>query len=157
MSVVIEVEDPAWLSLGGLEALARGAVAAALAAADKVGSDGEIALLFTDDAAIAELNAAWRGKNSPTNVLSFPAPSDMPLPEDEIRPLGDIVLAFGVSAREAEDQGKTLQDHAAHLIVHGTLHLLGYDHETDSEADAMERLETGILNGLGIRDPYERH
>jgi probable rRNA maturation factor len=81
----------------------------------------------------------------------------MPLPEDEIRPLGDIVLAFGVSAREAEDQGKTLQDHAAHLIVHGTLHLLGYDHETDAEADAMERLETGILNGLGIRDPYERH
>jgi probable rRNA maturation factor len=79
----------------------------------------------------------------------------MPIPEGEPRPLGDIVLSHGVIAREAAEQGKTLHDHTAHLIVHGVLHLLGFDHETDEEAGEMERLETDILKGLGISDPYE--
>ena len=78
-------------------------------------------VLFTDDAAIAEINAEWRGKDTPTNVLSFPAPDDMPVPDGEARPLGDIVLAHGVVAREAAEQGKTLRDHTTHLIVHGVL------------------------------------
>ena len=79
----------------------------------------------------------------------------MPVPEGESRPLGDIALAYGVIAREAAEQGKTLRDHTVHLIVHGTLHLIGYDHETDEEAEEMEQLETGILKGLGVSDPYE--
>ena len=155
MTVSIEVEDESWLALAGLDALAQKAVEAALAGAS-VKEPGEVALLFTDDSAIAEINAEWRGKDKPTNVLSFPAP-DMPVPEGEAQHLGDIVLAHGVIAREAAEQGKTLHDHTAHLIVHGVLHLLGYDHETDAEAEEMERLEAAILNGLGIADPYERH
>ena len=155
MNVSIEVEDESWLALAGLDALAQKAVDAALAGAS-VKEPGEVALLFTDDSAIAEINAEWRGKDKPTNVLSFPAP-DMPVPEGEARHLGDIVLAHGVIAREAAEQVKTLHDHTAHLIVHGVLHLLGYDHETDAEAEEMERLEAAILNRLGIADPYERH
>ena len=157
MTVSIEVEDDAWCALTGLEELARTAVTSALAGASRNGTPCQVALLFTDDDAIAQINAEWRGKDKPTNVLSFPTPDDMPLPAGEARPLGDIVLAHGVIAREAAEQGKTLRDHTTHLIVHGTLHLLGYDHESDDEADEMEALETRILKGLGISDPYERH
>lgn len=153
MTVSIEVEDEAWLALSGLEELARASVAAALSGIDA--ADGDVALLFSSDEAIAEINTEWRGMSKPTNVLSFPAASDMPLPEGEPRPLGDIVLAHGVIAREAAEQGKTLHDHTAHLIVHGVLHLLGFDHETDAEAEEMEKRESSILKGLGISDPYE--
>jgi probable rRNA maturation factor len=155
MIVSIDVEDESWSLLEDLGNLAHQAVCAALAAAGEDIAGREVALLFTDDAAIAEINAEWRGKDKPTNVLSFPAPDDMPLPAGETRPLGDIVLAFGVIAREAAEQSKTLRDHTVHLIVHGTLHLIGYDHEADDEAEEMEQLETGILKGLGISDPYE--
>lgn len=155
MSVSVEVEDRAWLALPELELLTRRAAAAALAAAGGGRDPGEIAVLYTGDAAIAGINAQWRGKNKPTNVLSFPAPSGMPVPEGEARPLGDIVLAHGVIAREAAEQGKTLHDHTAHLIVHGVLHLLGHDHQTGAEAENMERLEASILKELGIGDPYE--
>lgn len=157
MTVSIEVEDDAWTTEPGLEELTRSAVRAALAGAGRADLDCEVAVLFTDDAAIAEINAEWRGKDTPTNVLSFPTPDDIPVPRGEPRPLGDVVLAHGVIAREAAEQGKTLRDHTAHLIVHGTLHLLGHDHETDDEAEEMEALETRILKGLGISDPYERH
>jgi probable rRNA maturation factor len=153
MTVSIEVDDEAWLALSGLEELARASVAAALSGIDA--ADGDVALLFSSDEAIAEINTEWRGMSKPTNVLSFPAASDMPLPEGEPRPLGDIVLAHGVIAREAAEQGKTLHDHTAHLIVHGVLHLLGFDHETDAEAEEMEKRESSILKGLGISDPYE--
>jgi probable rRNA maturation factor len=154
MKVSIEVEDSAWAALPGLEELARNAVQAALAGADV--SDSETVVLFTDDIAMAGLNAEWRGRNSPTNVLSFPAPPDMTIPEGELRPLGDIVLASGVVAREAREQGKSLRDHTAHLIVHGVLHLVGHDHVDETQAAEMERLETDILKGLGVPDPYER-
>jgi probable rRNA maturation factor len=156
MTISIDVEDDAWLALPGLETLAKSAVGAALFAAKLDVERCEVAVLFTDDAAIAAINAEWRGKDRPTNVLSFPAPEDMPVPAGEPRPLGDIVLAHGVISREAAEQGKTLHDHSAHLIVHGTLHLLGHDHEDEAEAEAMEALETSILKGLGISDPYER-
>jgi probable rRNA maturation factor len=155
MTISIEVEDEAWQALAGLDQLACTAVASALSGAGADGEEREIALLFTDDQSIAAINADWRGKNTPTNVLSFPASPDMPVPDGEPRPLGDIVLSHGVIAREAAEQGKTLHDHTAHLIVHGVLHLLGFDHETDVEAGEMERLETDILKGLGISDPYE--
>lgn len=156
MTVSIEVEDDAWLALSGLEALAIASIDAALAGAGVTDRNLVVAALFTDDASIAAINAEWRGKDKPTNVLSFPTPDDMPVPDGEPRPLGDLVLAHGVITREAEEQGKTLRDHTAHLIVHGTLHLLGFDHEDDEEAEEMEALETRILKGLGISDPYER-
>ena len=157
MTVSIEVEDQAWTALPDLEALAETAVAAALSGAGAADAPCDVALLFTDDGSMARINAQWRGADKPTNVLSFPAPSGMPVPEGEARSLGDIVLAHGVVSREAVEQGKTLRAHTMHLIVHGTLHLLGYDHETEAEADEMEGLETRILKGLGISDPYERH
>jgi len=155
MTVSVEVEDQAWQVLPGIDELARSAVTAALADAGHADPEYDIAVLFTSDDEIAAINAEWRGKNKPTNVLSFQTPEDMPVPAGEPRSLGDIVLAHGVIAGEAVEQGKTLRDHTTHLIVHGTLHLLGYDHEADGEAEEMEALETRILKGLGISNPYE--
>lgn len=118
-------------------------------------SQGEssISILLTDDAALADLNGRFLGKPTPTNVLSFPAPAN---PEGH---LGDIALAYGVCAREASAQGKTLAQHLSHLTVHGVLHLLGYDHLSDGEAEVMETLERTVLEALGVPDPYavERH
>ncbi len=156
MSVSIDVEDEAWNAIPGLEDLARKAAAAALAAGGGDAEATETAILFTDDSAITAINAEWRGKDYATNVLSFPAPEGLIVPAGEFEPLGDIVLASGVVAREAAEQGKTLHDHTAHLIVHGVLHLLGFDHEDDDGAAEMEGLEIGILKGLGIPNPYER-
>ena len=156
MTISIEVEDEAWAILPGLEALAKSAVKAALAACRVAEAGVDVFVLFTDDVAITAMNAEWRGMAKPTNVLSFPAPDDLPLPDGEPKPLGDIVLASGVIAAESGDQGKTLHDHCAHLIVHGCLHLLGHNHENEAEADVMEQLEIEILKGLGISNPYER-
>ena len=155
MSVLVEVEDHAWLTVPGLETLTKRVVAAVLAMDGNDHGKGEIAILFTSDEAMTEINAQWRGQNKPTNVLSFPAPAGIPVPRGEMPPIGDIVLAHGVVLREARDQGKTLADHAVHLIVHGTLHLLGHEHETDAQAENMEELEVKILKDLGIADPYE--
>ena len=107
-----------------------------------------VAILLTNDAAIQDLNTRFRGKDTPTNVLSFPAP------ETAAPHLGDIALAYGVCAREAEAQGKSLQHHLMHLTAHGVLHLLGYAHETDAEAEVMEGMERAILATLGVPDPY---
>ncbi|MBK8770198.1 MAG: rRNA maturation RNase YbeY [Rhizobiales bacterium] len=151
MTLSIEIEHEAWEALPGLAALAERAVAAAL---EDRGETGAVTLLFTSDAEMQVLNRDWRGKDKPTNVLSFPAPA-MPVPEGEATPLGDIALACETVSREAAEQGKPLADHTTHLIVHGTLHLLGYDHETDGEAEDMENEERKILARLGIADPYE--
>jgi probable rRNA maturation factor len=141
------VEDDAWAdTMLELEPLAR-AIARELAGRIDVG-DLEAAVLFTSDEAVATLNQQWRGKPGPTNVLSFPAP-------EGAGTLGDIALAHGVIAREAAAQGKTVRDHAAHLMVHGALHLLGYDHEADVDAAEMEGLEVACLSALGIPNPYE--
>ena len=143
----VEIEDPAWTAaLPDAEALTRAAAEAALASVGAVGEG--VTLLLTDDATVRDLNARFRGQDKPTNVLSFPAP---PNPEDH---LGDVALAFGVCAREAQEQGKPLAHHLQHLVAHGVLHLLGYDHTTDGEADAMEGLERIVLAGLGVPDPY---
>jgi probable rRNA maturation factor len=113
----------------------------------------EITWVFTDDGSVQDLNAKWRSKNKPTNVLSFEAfpnwgTADLP-------PfLGDIVLAEGTIRREAVEQDKTFENHVTHLMTHGLLHLLGYDHETDAEAEEMEALERRILARLAIPDPY---
>lgn len=153
MIVSIAVDDSGWDRFPGLEDMTRAAIAAA--AKGIADENIEVAILFTGDDAVAKLNTEWRGKPSPTNVLSFPA-EDFPVPAGEARPLGDIVLAAGVVTREAALQGKTLPHHATHLIIHGFLHLLGYDHQDEGEAHEMETLEVAILKGLGISDPYER-
>jgi probable rRNA maturation factor len=149
-AVEVEVEDEAWLqALPDAQQVVRRAALAALAA-DEDGAGAEVTVLLTDDAEIQALNAQFRRKDRPTNVLSFPAP-------DFARPhLGDVALASGVCRREADEQGKTLSDHLAHLTVHGVLHLLGYDHEAEAEAEAMEEMERVILNDLGVADPYAR-
>jgi probable rRNA maturation factor len=115
----------------------------------------ELAIILTDDAEQRRLNRDWRGIDRPTNVLAFPAwEAGSPIPADAPLLLGDVMLAFETAVREAEEQGKPLADHLSHLIVHGVLHLLGYDHATDAEAAAMETLETSILASLGVADPY---
>jgi probable rRNA maturation factor len=143
----IEIEDLAWTAaLPEAEALVLTAAEATLASEGAV-AEG-VTLLLTDDVTIRDLNRRFRRQDKPTNVLSFPAPQN---PE---RFLGDIALAYGVCAREASEQGKPLAHHLQHLVAHGVLHLLGYDHETDAQADEMEGLERAVLAGLGIPDPY---
>lgn len=118
----------------------------------------ELSMTLTGDEAVRELNAQWRGKDKPTNVLSFPMSDyeDLANGEGDGPPLmlGDIVLAHGVCTAEAADKGISVADHARHLMVHGTLHLLGYDHLEDEEAEAMESLERDALASMGIADPY---
>jgi probable rRNA maturation factor len=145
----VEVENPAWTAeLPDAEALALAAALAALSRRE-VGSVPGVTILLTDDETVRDLNARFRGQDKPTNVLSFPAPAN---PEHF---LGDIALAFGVCAREAAEQRKPIGDHLQHLVAHGVLHLLGYDHMSDGEAEAMEGLERIILAGLGVPDPYK--
>ena len=142
--IEIEVEAEAWTgALPDVEAVVERAAQAALGTVE-----GDIVVLLTDDAAVRELNGRFRDKDKPTNVLSFPAP------ENAFPHLGDIVLAYGVCATEAEAQGKTLADHLSHLVVHGVLHLLGRDHEDDAEAEEMEAEEREILAQIGVADPY---
>lgn len=142
----VEIDDPSWTRSGlNLGVLVRAAVAATL---DEHEGEGGVAVQLTSDAAIHALNLRFRNQDKPTNVLAFPAVDN---PEDH---LGDVALAYGVCAVEAGAQGKALADHLQHLVTHGVLHLLGYDHETDAEAAEMEGLERQILAGLGIADPY---
>ena len=117
-------------------------------------SNTGVAVRVVDAAEIQALNHRYREKNAPTNVLSFPAGEMDGLPADAARQLGDVVVCAPVVCEEAAQQGKLLNDHWAHILVHGVLHLLGYDHENDADADEMERLETAILNDRGIADPY---
>lgn len=147
--IEIEVEADDWAAaLPDVEAVVEQAATAALGRIE-----GDIVVLLTDNAAVRDLNARFRDKDKPTNVLSFPAPE---LPEllGAAPHLGDIVLAYGVCADEAVAQKKTLADHLSHLVVHGVLHLLGRDHEDDAEAEEMEAEEREILAGIGVADPY---
>ncbi|MBU1384113.1 MAG: rRNA maturation RNase YbeY [Alphaproteobacteria bacterium] len=146
--IEVEVEDAAWTAalLDAAGVVERAAEAALGTVA------GDVVVLLTDDAAVRELNARFRERDQPTNVLSFPA-AEMTLP-GQAPHLGDLVLAFGVCAAEATAQGKTLADHLSHLTVHGVLHLLGRDHEADGEAEEMEAEERSILASLGVADPY---
>lgn len=158
------IEDPRW-DAAGLTDLAETACAATLAHLGLTGAY-EIALLACDDARIAVLNADFRDKPTPTNVLSWPSDERgaeregaMPeAPQEELPgepvELGDIAIAYDTCTREAAQQGKTFADHVTHLLVHGTLHLLGFDHIRDGDAALMERLEVEILATLGLDDPY---
>lgn len=135
----------------------RAAIAALEAVAARRKPKGaivELAVVLTSDAAVKKLNALYRGKNKPTDVLSFPAWAGADPNDAREAILGDVVIARGVAARDAGSENKTLDEHLAHLAVHGVLHLLGYDHESDDDARAMERLEISVLKSLGIPDPY---
>ncbi len=145
LAVDVVVNSTLWRAEPKAEDIVRRAVAEAAAVVSTTA--GELAIVLTDDSAIRILNREWRNKDAATNVLSFPMPAASAL-------LGDVVIAYETTAREAEDEGKPLRNHLAHLAVHGFLHLVGHDHETDQEADAMENLETVILSRLGVPNPY---
>lgn len=154
VAIDVLVEADAWSAVPDAEAVARRAAQAALdACGDEVPSPCELAVTLTDDAAIRVLNLEWRGMDKPTNVLSFPQ-ADLPEGVDAPQPLGDVIVAFETLKAEADAEAKAPAHHLAHLVVHGTLHLMGYDHLEDDEAEEMEALERSILAGLGIDDPY---
>jgi probable rRNA maturation factor len=155
-AVVIDLAVPCvkWRrALPGADKLARSAARAALARAGRKLGTAELSLVLADDAIVAGLNERWRGRNGPTNVLAFASDESVMPPAPRL--LGDVVLAYETVTKEARDQGKALADHLRHLVIHGVLHLLGYDHETAGPARRMESLETRILATLGVPDPYD--
>ena len=142
ISIEVEIEDPAWSeALADPAGLALSAVEAA-----RIGGDATLAILLTDDRSVRDLNLRFRGLDKATNVLSFASAVG--------GHLGDVALAFGVCMTEATAQDKPLADHLRHLVIHGVLHLIGYDHQSDGEAERMEAIEVELLADLGIRDPY---
>ncbi len=146
----IAVESDEWRDFEDVERLAEVAIDAAIAQSGaKIPAGAELSILLCDDAFIQDLNRKWRGIDKPTNVLSFPAGGAPSAPM-----LGDIVIAYGTAAGEAREEEKPLRDHVVHLLVHGFLHLIGYDHLVAAEAEDMEALERAILADLGIDDPY---
>jgi probable rRNA maturation factor len=152
-TVDVLIESEAWKHVPAAEDVARQAIAAAASGTNI--RNAEISIVLCDDNTIAALNARWRGQKKPTNVLSFPArPLHVGVAIPERMPLGDIAIAYETLVREARESGKTIPDHLSHLVVHGFLHLAGYDHETDDEAEEMERLERDVLARIGVADPY---
>lgn len=149
----IRVEDDRWAQGRDLNAVVAACLTATAAEIETARENAELAILFTDDSAQRDLNKTYRGKDASTNVLSFPF-GDTPLPANMPRPIGDISLAYETIMREAEDADIPPDAHLHHLIIHGLLHLLGYDHEDDAMASIMERMETRVLERLGIADPY---
>src|SRR5262249_38887778 len=143
-------ESPRWRQVPAARKTVRRAIAAAT---PKAKARSELSVVLTDDAAVKALNRRWRGLDRPTNVLSFPAGTAKP-ERGKPRHIGDIVIAYEPTAREAIGESKPFAHHLAHLTVHGFLHLLGYDHDKNDEAERMERLERRILARIGIPDPY---
>ena len=155
LTEVLVVAD-CWQTEPDAEAVIHRAINAAAEIADADVGDAELAVMLTDDSGIQTLNSNWRGIDKPTNVLSFPAlqPTGTGTPDDAPRMLGDIAIAYQTTRKEADDEQKPFDHHLSHLAVHGFLHLIGYDHEKDDDAEAMESLEQEILAQLGIPDPY---
>ncbi len=150
LSVDIDVQSPLWDEQPGAEQAVRDAIAAAAALST---SRGEVSILLTDDSAVRVLNRNWRGIDKPTNVLSFPAPKNLSHGGAAI--LGDIVIAYEALKRESDDEDRDFLHHLTHLTVHGYLHLLGYDHQTDAGAAAMEALESKIMTHMRLPDPWQ--
>jgi probable rRNA maturation factor len=154
INIVLLRQSGGWPDEAALRGIAESIVASAAGLLKlKSAGDCELSLVFADDAFVQALNAKWRGKDKPTNVLSFPA---FPLrPWDRLPPLlGDVILACETVARESLEEAMPLEHHISHLVLHGFLHLLGYDHETDADAVEMEALERTVLASLAIPDPY---
>jgi probable rRNA maturation factor len=149
-AIDIQVASPLWQAQPLAEQTVREAIAAAAAALST--ADGEVSILLTDDKAFRALNRDWRGIDKPTNVLSFPAPDTTASAPPKM--LGDIVMAYETLAQECDEEDRVFLHHLAHLTVHGFLHLIGYDHQTDSQADAMEGLESKIMTRMNLPDPY---
>jgi len=153
IAIDLSIACAAWKrALPTAASVARRAAVAALAQSGKKIGAAELSLVLADDAMVQDLNARWRGKDAPTNVLAFA--SDEPPVKGKPVLLGDVVLAYQTVAREAKEQHKRLADHLRHLVIHGVLHLLGYDHIKAVPAKHMEALETRILASLGVADPY---
>jgi len=147
------IESDLWAHMPDAEALAQRALTAAETNAGKaLHSAAEVSIVLTDDATIRELNKNWRKIDKATNVLSFPAANLKKLAQSPL--LGDIILSYETLAREAGEESKSIEDHYSHLVIHGFLHLLGFDHETEADADVMEALEIKILATLKIANPY---
>jgi probable rRNA maturation factor len=155
LTEVLVVAD-CWRDAPEVEAVIQRAIAAAAESVDDDVGEAELAIMLTNDSGIRTLNSNWRGIDKPTNVLSFPAlqPTGAGRPDDAPRMLGDIAIAYETMRKEADDEQKPFDHHLSHLAVHGFLHLIGYDHESDEQAEAMEALETEILAQLGIPNPY---
>jgi probable rRNA maturation factor len=152
-AVEIDIQSPLWEAQPEAEKTVRAAIAAAAAHST---SGGEVSILLTDDSAVRVLNREWRGIDKATNVLSFPAPETMSKGEAGI--LGDIVIAYETLARESTDEDRDFLHHLTHLTVHGYLHLVGYDHQDDAQANAMEALESKIMTRMQLPDPWQdRH
>jgi probable rRNA maturation factor len=151
LTEVLVVAD-CWQTEPDAEAVIHRAIEAAAEFAEADVGEAELAVMLTDDSGIRTLNSNWRGIDKPTNVLSFPA---LQAPAGAPRMLGDIAIAFETTRKEADEEQKPFDHHLSHLAVHGFLHLIGYDHENDDDAEAMEGLETEILAQLGIPDPYK--
>ena len=152
-AIEIIVESPMWNAQRGVKGVLRRAILEAASMVPARG--GELAVVLTDDCTIRALNRDWRAKDAATNVLSFPA-GEPPGARGSPCLLGDIVIAYETTEREARAERKPFMHHLAHLAVHGFLHLAGHDHESDDEADAMEQLEIAILARLDVPDPYVR-
>lgn len=160
ISIEIAVDSNRWENIEAFELLAQDTSRTVIAWLEEYESiifpqiPMELSVLLTDDASIKEINSEWRKQDKATNVLSFPTKElsvgDTPLPL-----LGDIIFAHETILREAEELTKSFEEHFTHLFIHGFLHLLGYDHINDTDAEQMERIETGILTSIGLSDPYE--
>jgi probable rRNA maturation factor len=154
LTEVLVVAD-CWQTEPDAEAVIHRAIEAAAEFAEADVGEAALAVMLTDDSGIRTLNSNWRGVDKPTNVLSFPAlQAPVGAPSDAPRMLGDIAIAYETTRKEADDEAKPFDHHLSHLAVHGFLHLIGYDHENDDDAEAMEGLEREILAQLGIPDPY---
>lgn len=149
VAIDVSIDDPAWGEGAALEALVERTIQAAIVGVPlHPAPDAELSVLFTNDRQMRTLNARWRSKDAPTNVLSFPASAGGGV-------LGDVVLARETVAAEAAAEGKTIEAHVTHLVLHGFLHLFGFDHDTDAKAATMEAAERRVLAALGVSDPYD--
>jgi probable rRNA maturation factor len=157
MNIVIDIAYEAWReTVPEVEDLVRRVAAIALGAAGDLPAERlEVSLVLSDDAEVRQLNRDYRGQDKPTNVLSFAAlDADSPIPAEGPILLGDVIIGYETTRAEAAAEGKSVAHHLSHLVVHGVLHLLGYDHIEEDEAERMESLERSILAALGIADPY---
>ena len=156
MQVDIDIADEGWHAVSGVEDIVQTAADAAAGALGEERAERVLGVRLAGDEEVRALNQQYRGKDKPTNILSFETDlAELIWPPGEPLPLGDVILAYGVVAKEADGFGKKIESHLSHLIVHGVLHLAGYDHEDAETADEMEALEIEILAGLGIENPYD--